>query len=81
MRLTGKGSWSMVLRAWASTARTRMCPRRVHAGTGLPARRRCRGAVPLIVKKSDGGYGYAATDLMAIRDRVFNPKANTHVYA
>ncbi|WP_329532948.1 arginine--tRNA ligase [Streptomyces sp. NBC_01450] len=36
--------------------------------------------VPLIVKKSDGGYGYAATDLSAIRDRVFNLKANNLVY-
>ncbi|WP_217235346.1 arginine--tRNA ligase [Streptomyces sp. AC555_RSS877] len=36
--------------------------------------------VPLIVKKSDGGYGYAATDLSAIRDRVFNLKADTLVY-
>ncbi|MDX2935473.1 arginine--tRNA ligase [Streptomyces ipomoeae] len=36
--------------------------------------------VPLIVKKSDGGYGYAATDLSAIRDRVVNLKANTLVY-
>ncbi|TLS42046.1 arginine--tRNA ligase [Streptomyces montanus] len=36
--------------------------------------------VPLIVKKSDGGYGYAATDLSAIRDRVFNLKANTITY-
>ncbi|GAA2640811.1 arginine--tRNA ligase [Streptomyces vastus] len=36
--------------------------------------------VPLIVKKSDGGYGYAATDLSAIRDRVFNLKANTLLY-
>ncbi len=35
---------------------------------------------PLIVQKSDGGYGYAATDLSAIRDRVFNLKANTLVY-
>ena len=26
--------------------------------------------VPLIVQKSNGGYGYAATDLSAIRDRV-----------
>ncbi|MEV6527230.1 arginine--tRNA ligase [Longispora sp. NPDC051575] len=26
--------------------------------------------VPLIVRKSDGGFGYAATDLAAIRDRV-----------
>lgn len=36
--------------------------------------------VPLIVKKSDGGYGYAATDLSAIRDRVFNLKANNLIY-
>jgi arginyl-tRNA synthetase len=36
--------------------------------------------VPLIVQKSDGGYGYAATDLSAIRDRVFNLKAHTLLY-
>ncbi|MFH0178133.1 arginine--tRNA ligase [Streptomyces cacaoi] len=36
--------------------------------------------VPLIVQKSDGGYGYAATDLSAIRDRVFNIKASTLLY-
>ncbi|GHC70156.1 arginine--tRNA ligase [Streptomyces violaceochromogenes] len=36
--------------------------------------------VPLIVQKSDGGYGYAATDLSAIRDRVFNLKANNIIY-
>ncbi|MFD9436662.1 arginine--tRNA ligase [Streptomyces sp. NPDC060002] len=36
--------------------------------------------VPLIVQKSDGGYGYAATDLSAIRDRVFNVKASTLLY-
>ncbi|MFD5077322.1 arginine--tRNA ligase [Streptomyces sp. NPDC058371] len=36
--------------------------------------------VPLIVKKSDGGYGYAATDLSAIRDRVFGLKASTLLY-
>ncbi|MCX4907856.1 arginine--tRNA ligase [Streptomyces sp. NBC_00878] len=36
--------------------------------------------VPLIVKKSDGGYGYAATDLSAIRDRVFNLKADNLIY-
>ncbi|MEV6592156.1 arginine--tRNA ligase [Streptomyces acidicola] len=36
--------------------------------------------VPLIVRKSDGGYGYAATDLSAIRDRVFNLKANSLLY-
>ena len=32
---------------------------------------------PLIVKKSNGGYGYAATDLSAIRDRVQSLGANT----
>ncbi|MEV4226756.1 arginine--tRNA ligase [Streptomyces bobili] len=36
--------------------------------------------VPLIVQKSDGGYGYAATDLSAIRDRVFQLKADSLVY-
>ncbi|MFJ4618895.1 arginine--tRNA ligase [Streptomyces sp. NPDC088812] len=36
--------------------------------------------VPLIVQKSDGGYGYAATDLSAIRDRVFNLKAGSLLY-
>jgi arginyl-tRNA synthetase len=36
--------------------------------------------VPLIVQKSDGGYGYAATDLSAIRDRVFGLKANSLIY-
>ncbi|OQD52860.1 arginine--tRNA ligase [Streptomyces phaeoluteigriseus] len=36
--------------------------------------------VPLIVQKSDGGYGYAATDLSAIRDRVFQLKADRLVY-
>ncbi|MFF1397663.1 arginine--tRNA ligase [Streptomyces sp. NPDC058287] len=36
--------------------------------------------VPLIVKKSNGGYGYAATDLSAIRDRVQNLKASTLLY-
>ncbi|WP_019888513.1 arginine--tRNA ligase [Streptomyces purpureus] len=35
---------------------------------------------PLIVKKSNGGYGYAATDLSAIRDRVRNLKASTLLY-
>ncbi|MFD5097678.1 arginine--tRNA ligase [Streptomyces albidochromogenes] len=35
---------------------------------------------PLIVKKSNGGYGYAATDLSAIRDRVQNLGATTLVY-
>ncbi|MFI6529943.1 arginine--tRNA ligase [Streptomyces uncialis] len=35
---------------------------------------------PLIVRKSDGGYGYAATDLSAIRDRVFGLKASTLLY-
>ncbi|MFJ9855697.1 arginine--tRNA ligase [Streptomyces sp. NPDC101150] len=36
--------------------------------------------VPLIVQKSDGGYGYAATDLSAIRDRVQNLGAETLLY-
>ncbi|MER6999944.1 arginine--tRNA ligase [Streptomyces sp. NPDC000410] len=36
--------------------------------------------VPLIVQKSDGGFGYAATDLSAIRDRVQNLGAKTLLY-
>ncbi|WP_406286663.1 arginine--tRNA ligase [Streptomyces sp. NBC_00209] len=36
--------------------------------------------VPLIVKKTNGGYGYAATDLSAIRDRVRNLKVDTLLY-
>lgn len=35
---------------------------------------------PLIVQKSDGGFGYAATDLSAIRDRVGDLKADTLIY-
>ncbi|MFB7518171.1 arginine--tRNA ligase [Streptomyces sp. NPDC056144] len=35
---------------------------------------------PLIVQKSDGGFGYAATDLSAIRDRVGNLKATSLLY-
>ncbi|MFD7033312.1 arginine--tRNA ligase [Streptomyces sp. NPDC059917] len=35
---------------------------------------------PLIVQKSDGGFGYAATDLSAIRDRVGDLKASTLLY-
>ncbi|MEU9575941.1 arginine--tRNA ligase [Streptomyces chilikensis] len=36
--------------------------------------------VPLIVQKADGGFGYAASDLSAIRDRVFGLKADTLLY-
>ncbi|WP_414168680.1 arginine--tRNA ligase [Streptoverticillium reticulum] len=36
--------------------------------------------VPLIVQKSDGGYGYAATDLSAIRNRVQELGADTLIY-
>ncbi|MEU1630154.1 arginine--tRNA ligase [Streptomyces sp. NPDC020096] len=36
--------------------------------------------VPLIVRKADGGYGYAATDLSAIRDRTGNLHADTLLY-
>ncbi|MDJ0465599.1 arginine--tRNA ligase [Streptomyces sp. H27-C3] len=35
---------------------------------------------PLIVKKTNGGYGYAATDLSAIRKRVSDLKATTLLY-
>jgi arginyl-tRNA synthetase len=36
--------------------------------------------VPLIVRKSDGGFGYAVTDLSALRDRVFHLHATTLLY-
>jgi arginyl-tRNA synthetase len=36
--------------------------------------------LPLIVQKSDGGFGYAATDLATIRDRVDRLKAQRVLY-
>ncbi|RFU82828.1 arginine--tRNA ligase [Streptomyces triticagri] len=36
--------------------------------------------VPLIVQKADGGFGYAASDLSAIRDRVLDLKATNLLY-
>ncbi|WP_438487299.1 arginine--tRNA ligase [Streptomyces sp. S186] len=36
--------------------------------------------VPLIVQKADGGFGYAASDLSAIRNRVFDLGATTLLY-
>ncbi|MEV6318794.1 arginine--tRNA ligase [Streptomyces sp. NPDC051776] len=36
--------------------------------------------VPLIVQKADGGFGYAASDLAAIRDRTGVLKADTLLY-
>ncbi|HTJ69243.1 MAG TPA: arginine--tRNA ligase [Actinospica sp.] len=36
--------------------------------------------LPLIVRKSDGGYGYAATDLAAVRYRVGELKATRMLY-
>lgn len=36
--------------------------------------------VPLIVRKADGGFGYAATDLSAIRDRTGALHASTLLY-
>ncbi|MEV1077378.1 arginine--tRNA ligase [Streptomyces sp. NPDC050211] len=36
--------------------------------------------VPLIVQKADGGFGYAASDLSAIRNRVFDLHATTLLY-
>jgi arginyl-tRNA synthetase len=35
---------------------------------------------PLIVQKSNGGFGYAATDLAAIRNRIRDLKADTLLY-
>jgi arginyl-tRNA synthetase len=36
--------------------------------------------VPLIVRKADGGYGYAASDLSAVRDRTVALHADTLLY-
>jgi arginyl-tRNA synthetase len=36
--------------------------------------------VPLIVQKSDGGFGYASTDLAAVRHRVETEKAEWVIY-
>jgi arginyl-tRNA synthetase len=36
--------------------------------------------VPLIVQKADGGFGYAATDLSAVRDRTGELHASTLLY-
>ncbi|MFJ3665857.1 arginine--tRNA ligase [Streptomyces sp. NPDC090106] len=36
--------------------------------------------VPLIVRKADGGFGYAASDLTAIRDRVQDLNATSLIY-
>ncbi|MFD9563753.1 arginine--tRNA ligase [Streptomyces sp. NPDC059994] len=36
--------------------------------------------VPLIVQKADGGFGYAASDLSAIRNRVTDLEATTLIY-
>ncbi|MFD3626753.1 arginine--tRNA ligase [Streptomyces sp. DSM 116494] len=36
--------------------------------------------VPLIVQKADGGFGYAASDLTAIRNRVLDLHASTLLY-
>ena len=37
-------------------------------------------ALPLIVRKSDEGFGYAASDLAAVRDRVDNLRADEMLY-
>jgi hypothetical protein len=36
--------------------------------------------VPLIVQKSDGGYGYASTDMAAIKQRINQEKADWVIY-
>lgn len=36
--------------------------------------------VPLIVQKSDGGYGYASTDMAAIKQRVVDEQADWIIY-
>ncbi|GFR41960.1 hypothetical protein Agub_g2757 [Astrephomene gubernaculifera] len=37
-------------------------------------------SVPLIVQKSDGGFGYASTDMAAIKHRLFEEKADWIIY-
>ena len=39
-----------------------------------------KGKPPLIVRKSDGGYGYDTTDLAAIKHRIYNMNANKIIY-
>jgi arginyl-tRNA synthetase len=36
--------------------------------------------VPLIVQKSDGGFGYASTDMAAIKHRIYDEKADWVIY-
>lgn len=36
--------------------------------------------IPLIVQKSDGGYGYASTDMACIKQRVQDEKADWIIY-
>lgn len=36
--------------------------------------------VPLMVQKSDGGFGYASTDMAAIKQRVFDEKGDWLIY-
>jgi arginyl-tRNA synthetase len=43
-------------------------------------KRRDNEPLPLIVQKSDGGFGYAATDLAAVRDRVDRLRADEILY-
>lgn len=39
-----------------------------------------KGKPPLIVRKSDGGYGYDTSDLAAIKHRIYNMNANKIIY-
>lgn len=36
--------------------------------------------LPLMIQKSDGGYGYATTDMAAIKQRIFSEKADWLIY-
>lgn len=36
--------------------------------------------VPLIVQKSDGGFGYASTDMAALKQRITQEKADWIIY-
>lgn len=47
---------------------------------GEPEEERRRRRPPLIVRKGDGGYGYASTDMAALRHRVREERADRIVY-
>ncbi len=45
-----------------------------------PARRPQGFNIPLIIRKSDGGFGYASTDMAAVKHRVEVEKCDWIIY-